>query len=106
MNRLSLRTRLVAVAVMLVTFAVVATGIATYAALHRYLFDRMDAQVRSWGRTRAGPLRAARTAALGADHGPAQGFVTSRREPRAIPCPATGWPGRSSWPRTSGGCRR
>jgi two-component system OmpR family sensor kinase len=45
MNRFSLRTRLVAVAVALVAFAVVATGIATYVALHTYLFSRIDQQV-------------------------------------------------------------
>lgn len=37
MNRLSLHTRLVAVAVALVAFAVTATGVATYLALSRYL---------------------------------------------------------------------
>jgi|SRR5829696_634148 len=45
MNRLSLRTRLVAVAVALVALAVVATSAATYAALHTYLFGRIDGQV-------------------------------------------------------------
>jgi two-component system, OmpR family, sensor kinase len=47
MNRLSLRTRLVAVAVALVAFAVVATGVATYAALRGYLFSRLDDQLRA-----------------------------------------------------------
>jgi two-component system OmpR family sensor kinase len=38
----SLRTRLVAVAVGLVTFGVLATGIATYVALHRFLLSQLD----------------------------------------------------------------
>ena len=45
MNRLSLRTRLVAVAVALVAFAVTATGAATYVALRTYLYGRIDQQV-------------------------------------------------------------
>ena len=45
MNRISLRTRLVAVAVTLVAVAVVATGIATYAALSGFLHSRLDDQV-------------------------------------------------------------
>ncbi|HEX6756249.1 MAG TPA: HAMP domain-containing sensor histidine kinase [Mycobacteriales bacterium] len=45
MNRYSLRTRLVAVAVALVAFAVTATGIATYVALQSFLFSRLDDQV-------------------------------------------------------------
>jgi two-component system OmpR family sensor kinase len=45
-NRLSLRTRLVAVAVLLVAFAVTATGVATYLALHRYLSGQLDQQLR------------------------------------------------------------
>ena len=38
MNRVSLRTRLVALAVLLVAFAVTAVGAATYVALHSYLY--------------------------------------------------------------------
>jgi two-component system OmpR family sensor kinase len=45
MNRFSLRTRLVAVAVLLVAFAVTAVGAATYVALHRYLYTRIDQQI-------------------------------------------------------------
>jgi two-component system, OmpR family, sensor kinase len=45
MNRFSLRTRLVAVAVLLVAFAVGATASATYAALRGFLYDRLDDQV-------------------------------------------------------------
>ena len=41
----SLRTRLVAVAVVLVAFAVVATGVATYAALRGYLVAQVDRQL-------------------------------------------------------------
>jgi two-component system OmpR family sensor kinase len=45
MNRFSLRTRIVALAVILVAFAVAAVGAATYVALHRYLITRLDQQV-------------------------------------------------------------
>ena len=45
MNRVSLRTRLVALAVLLVAFAVTAVGAATYVALHSYLYTRLDQQV-------------------------------------------------------------
>jgi two-component system, OmpR family, sensor kinase len=45
MNRFSLRTRLVALAVVLVAFAVAAVGAATYVALHSYLYSRLDQQV-------------------------------------------------------------
>src|SRR5689334_17447198 len=45
MNRFSLRTRLVALAVLLVAFAVTAVGAATYVALHSYLYSRLDQQV-------------------------------------------------------------
>lgn len=45
MNRFSLRTRLVAVAVLLVAFAVAATGIATYYSLHRFLAGQLDGQL-------------------------------------------------------------
>jgi two-component system, OmpR family, sensor kinase len=45
MNRFSLRTRLVALAVVLVAFAVTAVGVTTYVALHRYLVTRLDQQV-------------------------------------------------------------
>ena len=45
MSRLSLRTRLVAVAVLLVAFAVTATGVATYLALDRYLSGQLDEQL-------------------------------------------------------------
>jgi len=44
-NRLSLRTRLVAVAVALVAFAVTATGVATYVALKTYLYGQLDQRV-------------------------------------------------------------
>ena len=47
MNRLSLRTRLVAVAVALVAFAVVVVGFATYAVLSRYLYEQLDGRVRA-----------------------------------------------------------
>jgi two-component system, OmpR family, sensor kinase len=42
---LSLRTRLVAVAVALVTFAVLATGVATYLTLRGFLYSRLDDQL-------------------------------------------------------------
>ena len=45
MNRFSLRTRLVALAVVLVAFAVTAVGAATLVALHSYLYSRLDQQV-------------------------------------------------------------
>ena len=45
MNRFSLRTRLVALAVLLVAFAVTAVGAATYVALHSYLYSQLDQQV-------------------------------------------------------------
>ena len=45
MNRFSLRARLVALAVLLVAFAVTAVGAATYVALHSYLYSRLDQQV-------------------------------------------------------------
>jgi two-component system OmpR family sensor kinase len=45
MNRFSLRTRLVALAVLLVAFAVTAVGVTTYIALDRYLVTRLDQQV-------------------------------------------------------------
>ena len=45
MNRFSLRTRLVALAVVLVAFAVAAVGAATYVALYSYLYSRLDQQV-------------------------------------------------------------
>jgi two-component system, OmpR family, sensor kinase len=44
MNRLSLRTRLVAVAVALVAFAVTLVGVATYYSLRSYLYDQLDGQ--------------------------------------------------------------
>ena len=47
MNRLSLRTRLVAVAVALVAFAVLVVGIATYTVLSRTLYDQLDDRVRT-----------------------------------------------------------
>ncbi|HEY6745558.1 MAG TPA: HAMP domain-containing sensor histidine kinase [Mycobacteriales bacterium] len=47
MNRLSLRTRLVALAVLLVAFAVTAVAAATYVSLHRYLTTRLDQQIRT-----------------------------------------------------------
>ena len=47
MNRLSLRTRLVAVAVALVAVAVVATGAATYTVLSSYLYGQLDDRVRA-----------------------------------------------------------
>ena len=54
MNRFSLRTRLVALAVLLVAFAVTAVGAATYVALHSYLYSRLDQQVADLAR-RPGP---------------------------------------------------
>ncbi len=45
MNRLSLRTRLVALAVVLVAIAVLATGAATYVALQSYLGDELDEEL-------------------------------------------------------------
>jgi two-component system, OmpR family, sensor kinase len=45
MNRFSLRARIVALAVLLVAFAVAAVGAATYVALHSYLTTRLDQQV-------------------------------------------------------------
>jgi two-component system OmpR family sensor kinase len=45
-NRFSLRTRLVAVAVALVAFAVTLVGVATYTVLSRYLYGQLDDQVR------------------------------------------------------------
>jgi two-component system OmpR family sensor kinase len=45
MNRFSLRTRIVALAVLLVALAVAAVGAATYVALHSYLYTRLDQQV-------------------------------------------------------------
>jgi len=44
---ISLRTRLVAVAVALVAFAVTALGAGTYAALHKFLYDRLDEELMS-----------------------------------------------------------
>jgi two-component system, OmpR family, sensor kinase len=45
MRAVSLRTRLVAVAVALVAAAVAATGVATYVALRSFLYDRFDEQL-------------------------------------------------------------
>ena len=45
MNRFSLRTRLVALAVVLVAFAVTAVGAATYVALRNYLYDQLDGRL-------------------------------------------------------------
>ena len=92
MNGLSLRTRLVAVAVALVAFAVVATGVATYAALHRYLYDRVDEQVLAI--TSAPVLRVCPQPGRGVDDdGPAQGFdaviINADGSLDAIPCSAT-----------------
>jgi two-component system OmpR family sensor kinase len=44
---ISLRTRLVAVAVALVAFAVAALGAGTYAALHKFLYGRLDEELMS-----------------------------------------------------------
>jgi two-component system OmpR family sensor kinase len=44
MNRFSLRTRLVALAAVLVAFAVALVAVATYVALHRFLYDQLDDQ--------------------------------------------------------------
>jgi len=46
-NRLPLRTRLVAVAVALVAFAVTVVGAATYTVLSRYLYGQLDERVRA-----------------------------------------------------------
>ena len=45
MNRLSLRTRLVALAVLLVAFAISMAGVATYVALHSYLNSQLEGQL-------------------------------------------------------------
>src|SRR3954447_21456563 len=45
MNRFSLRTRLVAPAVVLVAFAVTLVGVATYLALHSYLSNQLQEQL-------------------------------------------------------------
>jgi two-component system OmpR family sensor kinase len=45
MNRFSLRTRIVALATILVAFAVAAVGAATYVSLQRYLYSRIDSQL-------------------------------------------------------------
>jgi two-component system OmpR family sensor kinase len=45
MNRFSLRARLVALAVVLVAFAVTAVGAATYVALRNYLYDQLDGRL-------------------------------------------------------------
>ncbi|HVQ89938.1 MAG TPA: HAMP domain-containing sensor histidine kinase [Mycobacteriales bacterium] len=47
LNPRSLRTRLIALAVALVAFGVLATGIATYVALHGFLYQRLDDDIRS-----------------------------------------------------------
>lgn len=47
MNRFSLRTRLVAVAVLLVAFAVSLVGAVTYVVLSRYLYDQLDDRVQA-----------------------------------------------------------
>ena len=47
MNRVALRTRLVAVAVALVAFAVTVVGVATYTVLARYLYGQLDDRVRT-----------------------------------------------------------
>ena len=47
MNRFSLRTRLVAVAVALVAFAVTVVGVATYTVLSGYLYGQLDDRVRT-----------------------------------------------------------
>jgi two-component system, OmpR family, sensor kinase len=51
MRALSLRTRLVAVAVLLVAFAVTALGVATYFSLRGFLYSRLDDDLRSAART-------------------------------------------------------
>jgi two-component system OmpR family sensor kinase len=45
MNRFSLRTRLVALAVALVAFAVLLVGVATYFSLRNYLYDQLDGRL-------------------------------------------------------------
>jgi two-component system OmpR family sensor kinase len=45
MNRFSLRTRIVALAVTLVAFAVALVGVATYIALHSYLSSQLEGQL-------------------------------------------------------------
>ena len=47
MNRFSLRTRLVAVAVALVAFAVLVVGLVTYTVLSRTLYDQLDNRVQT-----------------------------------------------------------
>src|SRR5215207_338516 len=55
MNRFSLRARLVALAVVLVAFAVTLVGVVTYVSLRGYLYDRVDQQVLDLARS---PVRA------------------------------------------------
>jgi two-component system OmpR family sensor kinase len=82
MNRVSLRTRLVAVAVTLVAVAVVATAIATYAALHTYLFGRLDDQVAELA-AHSGPALCAPRSGPG-------GGLSSEQAPYAAAVTATG----------------
>jgi two-component system OmpR family sensor kinase len=53
MNRFSLRTRLVTVAVLLVAFAVLLVGVATYALLSTYLTDQLDGRLVQTARSTA-----------------------------------------------------
>ena len=80
MNRFSLRSlraRLVALAVLLVAFAVTAVGAATYVALHSYLYSRLDQQVEDLAS--GGPYQTACVPPNGAsqtDRAPYSTFVT------------------------------
>jgi two-component system, OmpR family, sensor kinase len=83
MNRISLRTRLVAVAVTLVAVAVVATGIATYAALSGFLHARLDDEVVDAAQRRA-PLCLQED-----DFGGGFGFYAQPLTPTGLPAECT-----------------
>jgi len=93
MNRFSLRSlraRLVALAVLLVAFAVTAVGAATYVALHSYLYSRLDQQVEDLAN--GGPYQNACVPPNGAsqtDRAPYSTFVTD--DARVAPFLCTGY---------------
>jgi two-component system OmpR family sensor kinase len=91
MNRFSLRTRLVALAAVLVAFGIAAVGVATYVSLHRYLYSRIDNQL-PMSSTAAGRLICAPGPVPTADRTPYAAFVPqSGSDASPVACPGNGY---------------
>jgi two-component system OmpR family sensor kinase len=89
MNRFSLRTRLVALAVVLVAVAVAGVGVSTYVSLHSFLYTRLDQQVADLADS---PMRSIcapsnGTRAQTADRTPYAVVITTQAQVGRISCP-------------------